>query len=367
MSLATFIDRSRREKESWRYTDLGKLFSSSCPRKRESSVTPDSDPEEPNTDSRRYDGKSDNHPQLIFLNGVFQQKQSRFGSVPSCILMGDPETGYKLTLGEHTCLVTQPIEIVFTTDANAPREIAVKLSIDVGANGRLTLLENHRTSAAVTTLETDIALQASAKFVHGKIIANGTHLAYAQIHVAGGGYYNNFTLLRGGLPTRNEMDVRLEGIEAQASLNGAMLLRGSEHADTTIRITHAAPQCSSRQIYKTVLDGKARGVFQGKIIVAEDAQKTDGYQLSRALLLSDQAEMDAKPELEIYADDVKCSHGSTIGDLDENALFYLRARGLNESEARALLIEAFVAEMLDEIHVEEWRAIFHSEIEGWLK
>ena len=128
-----------------------------------------------------------------------------------------------------------------------------------------------------------------------------------------------------------------------------------------------SPNCASRQIYKTVLDGKSHGVFQGKIIVAQDAQKTDGYQLSRALLLSDQAEMDAKPELEIYADDVKCSHGSTIGDLDENAMFYLRARGLNETEARALLIQAFVAEMLDEIKTEEWRDIFRREIDGWLQ
>jgi Fe-S cluster assembly protein SufD len=106
-------------------------------------------------------------------------------------------------------------------------------------------------------------------------------------------------------------------------------------------------------------------VFQGKIYVAEGAQKTDGYQLSRALLLSDQAEMDAKPELEIYADDVKCSHGSTIGDLDEEAMFYLRSRGLNETEARALLIEAFVGALFDEIPVEEWQAIFRAEMEGW--
>ncbi len=123
---------------------------------------------------------------------------------------------------------------------------------------------------------------------------------------------------------------------------------------------------ASREVYKSIVAEQARGVFQGKIIVAEDAQKTDGYQLSRALLLSDQAEMNAKPELEIYADDVKCSHGSTVGDLDSDALFYLRSRGLSETEARGMLIHSFIDEILDEIQVPEWRGFCRAEVEGWL-
>jgi len=352
MGVAAFIDRSHRENEQWRYTDLEKLLAHSSPHRASNANRTATD---------------DNQTRLSFVNGIFQQKQSHFGSVPSCILMGDLETGYKLTLGEQTCLVAQPIELLFTNDAKAPTEIAIKLSVDVGANGRLTLLENHLDSATVTTLETEITLHPRAKFVHGKIVQGGAHLANTIVRVAGGGYYNNFSLLRGASPARNEIDVCLEGEEAQAALNGLMMLRNSEHADTTTRITHQAPHCASRQIYKTVLNDKARGVFQGKIIVAQDAQKTDGYQLSRALLLSDQAEMDAKPELEIYADDVKCSHGSTIGDLDDNAMFYLRARGLSETEARALLIEAFVGEMLEEVQSDEWKEIFRKEIEGWLR
>jgi len=229
----------------------------------------------------------------------------------------------------------------------------------------LTLLENHLASNSITTLETDVTLHPRAKFVHGKIVAGGAHLAVSKIGVASGGSYNNFSLLRGGQPARNEIEVALEGEEAQALLNGVMLLRDAEHADTTIRVAHNAPNCASRQIYKTVLGGKSRGVFQGKILVAKDAQKTDGYQLSRALLLSDQAEIDAKPELEIYADDVKCSHGSTVGDLDEDALFYLRSRGLSETEARALLIDAFIGEMFDAMQVEEWREIFRQQTQGW--
>jgi Fe-S cluster assembly protein SufD len=371
MTLAAFIDRSRREKEDWKYTDLDKLLSSLSLRKPKFSAsdsehmslsTKQSKVFNLNTGFRRYDDVADNCARLVFLNGVFQAKISQFGTVPSCILMGDLESGYTLTLGEQTCLVAQPVELVFASDQNAPQEISMRFSIDIGHNGRLTLLENHLASNVPVTVETDITLHPSAKFVHGKIVAGGAHLATHKVRVSTGCYYSNFSLLRGGVPLRNEIDVLLEGEGAQASLDGIMLLQDREHADTTTRITHQAPRCTSRQVYKTVLGGKSRGVFQGKITVAKDAQKSDGYQLSRALLLSDQAEMDARPELEIYADDVKCSHGSAIGDLDEDAMFYLRSRGLNEDQARALLIEGFVTEMLDEIRVEEWREIFRREI-----
>ncbi len=125
----------------------------------------------------------------------------------------------------------------------------------------------------------------------------------------------------------------MAGELAGAHLTGAALLRGAAHADMVVRVSHDAPHGTSRQIFKNVLDDKARGVFQGKIYVAKDAQKTDGHQLSRALLLSDKAEMDAKPELEIYADDVKCSHGSAIGDLEEQEMFYLRSRGIRKKSA----------------------------------
>ena len=243
----------------------------------------------------------------------------------------------------------------------------MKFSIDIGSSGRLSLLENHLASNVPVTIETDVTLHPRAKFVHGKIVNGGAHLATNKVRAAAGCFYSNFSLLRGGSPARNEIDVLLEGKEAQAGLNGIMLLQKQEHADTTTHVTHQAPRCTSRQSYKTVLGGKSRGVFQGKITVAKDAQKSDGYQLSRALLLSDQAEMDAKPELEINADDVKCSHGSAIGDLDENAMFYLRSRGIKEEQARALLIEGFLGEMIDEIPIEEWRDIFRQEIEGWEK
>ena len=145
-----------------------------------------------------------------------------------------------------------------------------------------------------------------------------------------------------------------------------MLLRARSHADFTLVVDHDAPDCESREIVKAVLDGRSRGVFQGKVIVERGAQKTDGKQMANALLLSDDAEFDSKPELEIFADDVVCGHGSTAGQLDEDMLFYLRARGIPETEARSLLIAAFVGETLDSIENEALRAALDEKVAAWL-
>jgi Fe-S cluster assembly protein SufD len=145
-----------------------------------------------------------------------------------------------------------------------------------------------------------------------------------------------------------------------------MLLRAHSHADFTLVVDHVAPGCESRELVKAVLDGRSRGVFQGKVIVERGAQKTDGKQMANALLLSDDAEFDSKPELEIFADDVVCGHGSTAGQLDQDMLFYLRARGIAEAEARSLLIAAFVGEALDKIDNEALRAALDEKVAAWL-
>lgn len=360
MSVANVLTRSKSEPENWRYTNVEKILGSSYP-------TTKPHPSFPNNDKKIEVGA-----QFVFVDGAWQEDQSRFGDLPSGILEGNAKKGYRLVLEGQTCLVTQPVELFFRTTDAASAELSTKLQIELGASGRLTLIERHeakQSHAAAQIMETEIILHKQAKLVHGKVVkgsANYAHLALTKVKVAEGAYYDNFALLKGGKLARNEIEVTLQGKLSQCALNGAMLLRGHEHADTTTRIIHAAPHGSSRQVYKTVLSDQARGVFQGKIIVKEHAQKTDGYQMSRALLLSDQAEMNAKPELEIYADDVKCSHGSTVGDLDADALFYLRARGLNEDEARGLLIRAFVDEIVDEIRVPEWRDFCRAEVDGWL-
>ena len=231
--------------------------------------------------------------------------------------------------------------------------------------------QSNEASLFAHIIETEIELGEQAKLVHGKIVspqdeAFSVHLSQTTVRVAKGAFYDNFALLGGGKLTRNAIDVTLADEMAQCRLYGAMLLRGTEHADTTTRVVHAAPHATSRQHYKSVIGGKARGVFKGKIVVNKGAQKADGYQLCRTLLLSDQAEMDAKPELEIYANDVSCSHGCTVGDLDEQALFYLQSRGIVEEEARALLIEAFVGELVNEIQSPDLRQSVEDEVKKWL-
>ena len=361
MNLAALIQQSETEREAWKYTSLKTLKTVAF------KAPPLPAPQPPAL-------QTDDKPYLTFIDGAWCEEASWLNGLPPIITRGDGPNAYNITLEGLTCLVAFPLELRFITTANAQAtEATTKLRIALGESCRLTLIERHSGSEGALQarmIDTSITLNPQAKLVHGKIVhgnAQTAHLACTKVSAAQGAYYDNFTLLRGGRLVRNEIDVTLDGEQAQGTLRGAMLLRGTDHADTTTRLTHRAPYGTSRQLYKAVIGDKARGVFQGQINVAKDAQKTDGHQLSRALLLSDQAEMDAKPELNIEADDVKCSHGSAIGSLDDQALFYLRARGIPEPTARALLIDAFVRDVVDEIQVAELRELVGEEVEGWLK
>lgn len=178
--------------------------------------------------------------------------------------------------------------------------------------------------------------------------------------------YKSFTLTANGVLTRNEQVVELTGDNAVAHVAGACVGDGDFHHDDTVFITHDAVNCESRQVFKKVLRNGATGVFQGKILVKEGAQKTDGYQISQSLLLDDDSQFLAKPELEIYADDVACSHGSTSGAIDETALFYLRSRGVPVKDATNMLTLAFLAEAVDEIEDSALADEIVSRLEGWL-
>jgi Fe-S cluster assembly protein SufD len=172
-------------------------------------------------------------------------------------------------------------------------------------------------------------------------------------------------LLGGGL-VRNNVHPVLAGAGGECLINGLFIGNGSQHMDNYMLVEHASPHCSSRQFYNGILDGHARGVFHGRIIVHKDAQKTDAKQTNRNLLLSDEAQIDTKPQLEIYADDVKCTHGATIGQVEENALFYMRSRGMEESVARSLLLLAFASECLDRMKSAPIREYLHGLVQGWL-
>ena len=243
--------------------------------------------------------------------------------------------------------------------------------VQLGEGASLTLIETAAGPPAARYLHNpvfEIEVAAGARMNHGRLQIEGREaffLSTVYASVAAGGTYDNFTLNAGARLSRNEIHVALNGPKAEAHMNGVQLVADGQHADTTTALDHAAPDCASRQTYKTVLSGRSRGVFQGKILVRQIAQKTDGYQMNQALLLSSEAEIDCKPQLEIYADDVKCSHGATVGALDPEQLFFLRCRGIPEAQAKAMLVEAFLTEAVEAVSDADIRAALAVTVAAW--
>jgi Fe-S cluster assembly protein SufD len=241
--------------------------------------------------------------------------------------------------------------------------------IRLGAGARLTLLDVALGEGTyLHNPVTEIEVADGATLTHVRLqdeALSAYHLATIYTAIAAGGTYDSFTLVLGGRLARAEIHTELAGPGAIAHVNAAQLLSGVQHADITSVVRHAAPHGTSRQTVKNVLAGRSRGVFQGRIEVARHAQKTDGYQMNQALLLSPDAEMDSKPELEIFADDVKCSHGATVGELDAEQLFYLRSRGIPDKEARAMLVRAFLTEAIEAVSHEGARGVLESAVRQW--
>ncbi|MGB0411217.1 MAG: Fe-S cluster assembly protein SufD [Pikeienuella sp.] len=247
-------------------------------------------------------------------------------------------------------------------------DAAVHHVIRVEEGAALTVLENGAAAARFNkVMEVDVADGGSFHHVraqgrdHGRVA--GTHL-FARLGAES--KFKSFTLTVNGKLTRNDCVIEFTGDDAVGVVAGASIGDGDFHHDDTVFVTHDAVNCESRQVFKKVLKNGARGVFQGKILVKEGAQKTDGYQISQALLLDDDSEFDAKPELEIYADDVACSHGSTCGAVDETALFYLRSRGVPLSEAQDMMVIAFVDEAISEIEDAEIADDIRERVAAWL-
>jgi Fe-S cluster assembly protein SufD len=242
-------------------------------------------------------------------------------------------------------------------------------AIRLGRGARLTLIEvNAGSRAYLNNPVFSVAVAEDAVLSHLRIqteAPDAFHLSTLYAEVGARGSYDSFLLSLGARLARVEVHARLVGEKSAAHLNAAQLLGGNQHADFTTVVTHDAPATTSRQTVKNVLTGQSRGVFQGKIEVSRIAQKTDGYQMNQALLLSAQAEIDSKPQLEIYADDVKCSHGATVGELDPDQLFYLRSRGVPEAEASSILVRAFLNEALDPISHDAARCAMEGMIATW--
>ena len=205
---------------------------------------------------------------------------------------------------------------------------------------------------------------------HVKIIGEGAdalHVSTLAAAIGAHARFNAFSFTVGGAVVRNQLFLKFDGEGIVAGIRGATLLKGRQHADTTLVINHVAPDCQSREVFKTVLDDEAHGVFQGRIIVRRHAQRTDAKMMTRALLLSERAEADNKPELEIFADDVQCGHGATAGAIDDDLKFYLLARGIPAAEAEALLIQAFLGEAIEGIEHAGLREALLDTVAAWLK
>jgi Fe-S cluster assembly protein SufD len=241
--------------------------------------------------------------------------------------------------------------------------------VRLGAGARLVLLEvSTGEGEYLNNPVIEIEVGEGAHLTHGRLQQDSQqafHLGTVYVDTAAEGVYDGFSLALGARLGRTEIHARLGGPKAAVHLNAAQIMGGTQLSDFTTAIAHDAPNCASRQTVKSVLTGKSRAVFQGRIEVARIAQKTDGYQMNQALLLSPDAEINSKPELEIYADDVKCSHGATVGALDPEQLFYLRSRGIPVDAARMMLVRAFLADAFQAVSHEGLRAVFEDAVESW--
>lgn len=279
--------------------------------------------------------------------------------------------GAALRIGENV-LLDKPIHLIQLDGKGAPASVITRNIVVAEPGSAGTVLESFG-SLGIPGLQrnavTEVRVGAKAALKHLKLQREGEdalHLSTWLVELAADARYDAFQYSTGASLARNQIYARFVGENAALDISGAFLMRDRQHCDTTLLVEHRVPHCTSRELFKAVLDNEARGVFQGKIIVSPGAQKTDGKQMSGALLLSEAAEFDAKPELEIFADDVVCGHGATSGQIDENLLFYLEARGIPEAAARALLIQAFVGEALEKVEDETIREALARASAEWL-
>ncbi len=273
------------------------------------------------------------------------------------------------------------VNILAHSDQDKPLNLTIKgrngchtqprFLINAGENSHFTINETHEGEGDFWhNGVTQIHVGKNATLRHYRFQSNPDNAVHTQntaVTIEEGGTYECFTMTMGSGLSRNQIHVSIIGSHAECILNGINLLKHEQIGDTTITIEHKAPNCTSHQNYRSVLNDQSNGIFQGKVHVHQIAQKTDGYQKSDTLLLSDTAQMNTKPELEIYADDVKCSHGTTTGKLEDTPLFYLRSRGIPEDEARALLIQSFLGDITERISDEHIREMAINQVISWLK
>ena len=329
---------------------------------------------------------------LVMVDGRFSATLSRVGELPKGVAMGNlMDAADDPTVREHlarqadvekspfvalntaflgggavvhvpnNATVEKPIHVLHVNTGKSATDAAAvaypRLLVIAGDNAEFSLVETFAGPNGVTYLTnavTEIVAGADCRIDHNKLNAEGDrglHVATMEVTIGRQTVFVDHNSTIGGLLTRNDLNCHLAGRFADATLSGVSILNGEQHADNHTLLDHQQPDCPSFELYKHVLDGRATGIFKGQIFVHRDAQKTDSKQSSRTLLLSDQAQMQSQPALEIYADDVKCTHGSTTGPLDEGSVFYLNSRGVSTETARRLLTYAFAADVTRRIKV----------------
>jgi Fe-S cluster assembly protein SufD len=271
-------------------------------------------------------------------------------------------------------VLKQPLQIIHVASGPAPAAMFTRSLLRLGKDAGATLVESYIAAEGANTYQIQdslvIAIGDNSRLDHIRLVEDSReafNISSAVVTLSAHAHYNTFGMTSGAAVSRYQATIAFAGEHSRVETNGVNLLNGRQHADTTLFMDHAVPHCASREVFRAVADDRAHSVFQGRIIVRPDAQKTDAKMMTRALLLSDDAEADNKPELEIFADDVTCGHGATTGALDESLLFYLRARGLPEKEAQALLIQAFVGEAIESIASDDLRELAIAATRRWLE
>lgn len=269
--------------------------------------------------------------------------------------------------------IDTPILLDFAVDADAPLSVYPRALVVVDAGAKVSIIEHQHGPAGVATQASslvELIVGEGASVEHIRLDETGDKalsLYSLAIWLGKDALFSSLNVNINPAAARYQVFATFAGRDAKASIRGATLVRGSQHADATLLVDHVEPGGESRELFRTVLDGEATGVFQGKIIVKQKAQKTDGRMASNALMLSDGVTMNNKPELEIFADDVQCAHGATCGALDDNLLFYLMARGISRREAENLMIESFVGETIEPVESEALREALTARVDAWLK
>ena len=375
--------------EEWKYLNLSVLQTTGY-----RTVSPVAETKLNATDVKRFRLCGDDAYLCVVENGSFNAAASAISGLPAGIRIGtlsdlenDPrvqEHLFKLApytsepmvaLNTMLCYDTviiladpgtkleTPIQLAFVAHADKnPIAIPARVLVLAGDEAELTIMESYHSygegASTFTNAVTESVIGNAARMHYAKVQvenANARHIGYHYTQLHRDSYQHLTTLTLGGSLVRNNLYLRLDGENINTYLNGLYVAGGEQVVDNHTLVDHATPHCFSSELYKGIIDDKAQGVFNGKIWVRQDAQKTNAYQSNKNILLSNDASMNTKPQLEIYADDVKCSHGATTGQLDEEALFYLRARGIGEAAARALLNHAFAADVVEQVENETIR------------